>query len=66
MKYRVILKVSYHEAWFDFDTIEAAGNFARTILVHQVDSEDNKRRSTIRLEVIDTSLQEEGVEGDDD
>ena len=66
MKYRVILKVSYHEAWFDFDTIEEAGNFAKTILVHQVDSEDNKRRSTIRLEVISTSLQEEGVEGDDE
>ena len=48
------------------DTIEEAGEFAKTILVHQVDSEDNERKSTIRLEVIDTSLQEEGIEGDDE
>jgi hypothetical protein len=66
MKYRVIFKVNYYEAWFEFDTVEEAGEFAKTILTHQVESEDNKRKSMIRLEVIDTSLQnKEDVEDDD-
>ena len=56
MIYRVILKVGYNEAWFDFDTIEEAGEFAKTILVHQTENEDSKRRSVIRLEVIDTTI----------
>lgn len=65
MKYRVILKVNYYEAWFEFDNIEDAGEFAKTILTHQVESEDNKRKSTIRLEVIDLVLQnKEDVEDD--
>lgn len=59
MKYRVILKVSYNEAWFDFDNIEDAGEFAKTILTHQVESEDSKRKSMIRLEIIDPSAEEE-------
>jgi len=58
MKYRVILKVNYYEAWFEFETIEEAGEFAKTILIHQVDNEDNKKKSTIRIQVIDTSIEE--------
>lgn len=66
MKYRVIFKVNYYEAWFEFDTVEEAGEFAKTLLTHQVESEDNKRKSMIRLEVIDTSLQnKEDVEDDE-
>lgn len=59
MKYRVILKVSYNEAWFDFDTIEEAGEFAKTVLVHQSDSDDSKRKSSIRIDVINTEAEEE-------
>jgi len=58
MKYRVIFKVSYNEAWFDFDTIEEAGEFAKTILVHQVESPDSKRRSIIRVEIINPAEEE--------
>ena len=58
MKYRVILKVSYNEAWFDFDTIEEAGEFAKTILLHQVESPDSKRKSTIRVEIINPAEEE--------
>lgn len=66
MKYRVILKVNYYEAWFEFDTVEEAGEFAKTILTHQVESEDNKRKSMIRLEVINPALQkQEDVEDDE-
>ncbi len=58
MKYRVVFKVSYNEAWFDFDTIEEAGEFAKTLLVHQVESPDSKRKSTIRIEVINPAEEE--------
>ena len=59
MKYRVILKVSYHEAWFEFDTIEEAGEFAKAVLLHQVESPDSKKKSTIKVEVIDPTAEEE-------
>lgn len=61
MKYRVIVKVSYHEAWFEFDDIESAGEFAKNILTHQVESEDSKRKSTVRIDVVDPT-----IEGEDD
>lgn len=59
MKYRVILKVSYNEAWFDFDNIEDAGEFAKTVLVHQTDSPDSRKKSTVRIDIIDPSAEEE-------
>jgi hypothetical protein len=59
MKYRVVLKVSYNEAWFDFDTIEEAGEFAKTVLVHQTESPDSKKKSTIRVEIIDPTAEED-------
>ena len=59
MKYRVIFKVSYYEAWFEFDTVEEAGEFAKTILTHQVESPDSKRKSTIRVEIINPTAEEE-------
>lgn len=59
MKYRVILKVSYNEAYFDFDTIEEAGEFAKAILVHQVESPDSRKKSSIRVEIINPAIEEE-------
>lgn len=59
MKYRVVFKVSYNEAWFEFETIEEAGEFAKTILVHQVESPDSRRKSTIRVEIINPEVEEE-------
>lgn len=59
MKYRVIFKVSYNEAWFEFETIEEAGEFAKTILVHQIESSDSRRKSSIRVEIINPEVEEE-------
>ena len=56
IKCRVIIKINYYEGWFDFDTAEEACGFATTALKSMVDSEDQKRRNNIRLEVIDTSI----------
>jgi len=59
MIYRVILKVSYNEVFFDFDDIVSAGAFARIILTNMVDSEDVRRKSSVRIEVINTAIKEE-------
>ena len=56
MKYRVILEVGYNTAWFDFDDIADAGDFAKTLLMHQVANEDTKHKTKIRLEIVDTTI----------
>lgn len=53
MKCRLILKVGYNEIWFEFDTIAEAGEFAKSILVHQVENEDTKKKSFITIQVMD-------------
>lgn len=58
MIYRVVLKISYNEAYFDFEDIESAGRFARLILVHMVDSDDSRKKTSIRIEVINTENKE--------
>ena len=55
MIYRIILNVSYYKAFFDFDNLEDAGNFAKTILTHQSNCDDTKEKSSIRMEIIDPS-----------
>ena len=57
MIYRVIVKIGYNTAWFDFDTLEGAGEFAKTVLIHQVKNEDTRKTDHIRLEVIDPSIE---------
>lgn len=42
IKYRVILRIGYYEAVYEFDTVEEAGGFASTALLHQIPSEDNR------------------------
>lgn len=64
MIYRVILKVRYNEAWFDFDDIESAGEFAKTILTHQVVSDDAKPKTTISMKVIDPTKVSEDEDDD--
>ena len=63
LKYKVIIKVGYNEAWFMFDTAEEACGFATTALKSMVDSEDQKKKNYIRMEVVDTSIQ---ADEDDD
>lgn len=58
MIYRVILSVGYNKAWFDFSSIEEAGDFAKTILVHQSPNDDSTKRDSVRLEIIDPSIKD--------
>ena len=41
--YRVVIKVSYHEAFFDFTDSEAACSFASAAVTHSVANEDTKQ-----------------------
>lgn len=62
MIYRVILKVGYNEAWFDFTDLSTAGDFARTCLTNQSLNDDTPKKSYVRIDVIDLTI--EGEEED--
>ncbi len=59
IKYRVIIKVSYNEAWFEFDTAEDACQFTTTALKHMADNEDGKKKSRITIQVVNADSTEE-------
>lgn len=62
MKYRVILKVGYNEAYFEFDDINRAAEFAGEILVHSVKSDDTDKKTSVSIIAI---LDEESKDGED-
>ena len=60
--FRVILKVGYNEAWFEFESAEDACAFAKNALVHMADSEDQKRKTYISMQAVDKSLEDKEEE----
>ena len=56
--YRVILKVSYHEAHFEFEDPTAAMSFAQTALMSMVSCEDTKKKLQINLQIVDVNAKE--------
>ena len=64
VKYRVVIKVSYNEAWFEFESADQACNFATNALTHMVSNEDGKKSVKIRIEVVDVEAEE--TEDDED
>ena len=58
MIYRVIIKVGYYEAYFEFNESEKACEFATTALAHMTSNEDTKKKSSIALEIVDPALEE--------
>ena len=52
MKYRVVLKVGYTSAWFDFADAQTACNFAETALIHWINGEDDKKRNSVSLKIM--------------
>lgn len=59
MKYRVVLKVSYNVAYFDFASAEDACKFAATAIEHSAPSEDQKKIPKINIEVVNPEESEE-------
>lgn len=62
MKYRVIVKIGYNEAWFDFDDMQDAGKFAEAVLVHQVPNEDTRRKTSVSIRVMSDGEETEDEE----
>lgn len=59
IKYRVIIKVSYLAAWFEFDSAEEACGFATNAISHMEDSEDTKKNATIAIQVVDADAKDD-------
>lgn len=57
IKYRVVLKVGYQEAWFEFETAKDATKFAEVALTNMVTNEDNKKKTHINLQVVDVEAE---------
>lgn len=57
IKYRVILKVSYNEAWFEFEDGAKAVDFAKTALESMVNNKDMSRKSYVSVQVVDVDLE---------
>lgn len=65
INYRVIVKVGYREAFFDFDQPDKACNFATVAVAHQAHNGENEKKiEAVCIQVIDTDAEVE--EGDDD
>ena len=67
MIYRVIIGISYHKAFFDFDNIETACNFASTAFSNAVkpaskdDDSDAVKVSMVFVDPSDKNVEEEEV-----
>lgn len=57
MIYRVIIKISYKTAYYDFDDIQSAGQFAEMALTHNKPNED-KDEHYITIKIIDPNVEE--------
>lgn len=66
MIYRVIISIGYHNAWFDFDSIEEAGEFAKVVIMHGTSNEDTKKRKSVSLQIIDPSAKNENDDEEDE
>ena len=61
IKYRVMIKVGYCDAWFEFDGAESACAFAENALKHSVKSKDTDKETHIDLSVIEEESNAETV-----
>lgn len=66
MVYRVILRVGYNVAYFEFEESVEAVLFAQTSLSHMVSCDDTKKKWNISLEVVDPELEAKMKESEED
>lgn len=59
MIYRVVLKVGYCEAFFDFADVTVACDFACQALSHSVECEDTKKATKITLLIVNPAAEKE-------
>lgn len=63
--YRIIVKVGYHEAFFDFDDVNEAASFASIALKHSRGSDDSKKAYSINMKIIDKIHIDDDEESED-
>ena len=59
MKYRVVIKVGYQTAFFEFETGVEACDFATAALSHSVKNEDSDKPTYVCIDVIDPEAEGE-------
>lgn len=57
--YRVVIRISYHEAFFDFQSAEEACIFATTAIMHSATSKDQKKMAKVSIIIINADVKEE-------
>jgi hypothetical protein len=57
--YRVVLRVGYCYATFEFNTLEKAGDFAKTLLTNLVSTDDTDKKSSVSLEIVNADAESE-------
>ena len=55
--YRVMLRVSWYEAYFEFDNMDQACSFATTALQHNKGCDDTKKTVTVGVQVVDVDAE---------
>lgn len=58
MSWRVVCKYKYNDLYFDFETLEEAGEFVKTMLTHYK-GDDNEDQGSISLRIIPNKEEEE-------
>lgn len=64
MIYRVVIKVGYNDAAFEFESLRDAGDFTRMVLTHQVETEDTEKALYVKIEVCLCEEEEETEQED--
>ena len=56
--YRVVLKISYRSAWFDFTDASDACNMAKLMIEHLVPGDEDDNMAKIVIEVINEGFED--------
>ena len=64
--FRVILKISYYQTWFEFDNPLDASKFAFDALSHMVSTEDQKKETSITIKIVDVDAEKKAAEEEEE
>lgn len=66
LMYRVLIHVGYNDAYFDFDSVQDAADFASTALKHSKGCDDAKAAQCITMEIRESKDANDGLISDED
>ena len=59
--YRVLVKVGYHEHGYDFDFINDAVDFMKTVILHAMEQDDTE----VTMQIVELKEEEKEEEGEE-